>query len=96
MPASRSELLHSPVSSSTHSSVLAWRIPGTGEPGGLPSMGFMHVNNQFRVLQKGQDLYTLKSDRNSQFPKCLVSKTWNIPSAAGTGSTADLRWRCLP
>ena len=23
----------------THYSVLAWRIPGTGEPGGLPSMG---------------------------------------------------------
>ena len=23
----------------SHSSVLAWRIPGTGEPGGLPSMG---------------------------------------------------------
>ena len=23
----------------THSSVLVWRIPGTGEPGGLPSMG---------------------------------------------------------
>ena len=23
----------------THSCVLAWRIPGTGEPGGLPSMG---------------------------------------------------------
>ena len=23
----------------THSSVLAWRIPGTGESGGLPSMG---------------------------------------------------------
>ena len=22
----------------THSSILAWRIPGTGEPGGLPSM----------------------------------------------------------
>ena len=22
----------------THSSVLAWRVPGTGEPGGLPSM----------------------------------------------------------
>ena len=26
----------------THSSVLAWRIPGTGEPGGLPSMG-LHI-----------------------------------------------------
>ena len=23
----------------THSSVLAWRIPGTGDPGGLPSLG---------------------------------------------------------
>ena len=22
-----------------HSSVLAWRVPGTGEPGGLPSLG---------------------------------------------------------
>ena len=26
-----------------HSSVLAWRIPGTGEPGGLPSMGSHRV-----------------------------------------------------
>ena len=25
----------------THSSILAWRIPGTGEPGELPSMGSM-------------------------------------------------------
>ena len=27
----------------THSSVLAWRIPGMGEPGGLPSMGSNRV-----------------------------------------------------
>ena len=27
-----------------HSSVLAWRIPGTGEPGGLPSMGSHRVD----------------------------------------------------
>ena len=27
----------------THSSVLAWRIPGTGEPAGLPSMGLHRV-----------------------------------------------------
>ena len=27
----------------THSSVLAWRIPGTGEAGGLPSMGSHRV-----------------------------------------------------
>ena len=29
----------------THSSVLAWRIPGTEEPGGLPSMGSHRVRH---------------------------------------------------
>ena len=29
----------------THSSVLAWRIPGTGEPGGLSSMGSSRVGH---------------------------------------------------
>ena len=29
----------------TQSSVLAWRIPGTGEPGGLPSMGLHRVGH---------------------------------------------------
>ena len=29
----------------THSSVLAWRIPGTGEPGGLPSVGSPRVRH---------------------------------------------------
>ena len=29
----------------THSSVLAWRIPGTGEPVGLPSMGSHRVGH---------------------------------------------------
>ena len=30
----------------THSSVLAWRIPGMGEPGGLPSMGSHRVGHE--------------------------------------------------
>ena len=30
---------------STHSSVHAWRIPGTGEPDGLPSMGSHRVGH---------------------------------------------------
>ena len=34
----------------THSSVLAWRLPGTGDPGGLPSMG------SYRVRHDGSDL----------------------------------------
>ena len=29
----------------THSSVLAWRIPWTGEPGGLPSVGSHRVRH---------------------------------------------------
>ena len=29
----------------THSSVLAWRIPGMGEPGGLPSVGSHRVGH---------------------------------------------------
>ena len=29
----------------THSSILAWRIPGTGEPGGLPSLGSHRVGH---------------------------------------------------
>ena len=34
----------------THSSVLAWRIPGTGEPSGLPSMGSHRVGHNWSDL----------------------------------------------
>ena len=34
----------------THSSVLGWRIPGTGEPGGLPSMGSHRVRHDWSDL----------------------------------------------
>ena len=34
----------------THSSVLAWRIPGTGDPGGLPSMGSHRVGHDWSNL----------------------------------------------
>ena len=33
-----------------HSSVLAWRIPGTAEPGGLPSMGSHRVGHDWSEL----------------------------------------------
>ena len=36
----------------THSSVLAWRIPGTGEPGGLPSMGSHRVTMAWRGVAR--------------------------------------------
>ena len=34
----------------THSSVLAWRIPGMGAPGGLPSMGSHRVRHDLSDL----------------------------------------------
>ena len=34
----------------THSSVLAWRIPGTEDPGGLPSMGSHRVGHDWSIL----------------------------------------------
>ena len=34
----------------THSSVIAWRIPGTGQPGGLPSMGSHRVRHDWSDL----------------------------------------------
>ena len=34
----------------THSSVLAWRMPGMGEPGGLPSMGSHRVRHDWSDL----------------------------------------------
>ena len=34
----------------THSSVLAWRIPGMGKPGGLPSMGSHRVGHDWSDL----------------------------------------------
>ena len=38
--------LHAPEKEmATHSSVLAWRIPGTGEPGGLLSMGLHRIGH---------------------------------------------------
>ena len=41
----------------THSSVLAWRIPGTGEPGGLPSMGSHRVGHDGSHLAAAAAVY---------------------------------------
>ena len=46
----------------THSSVLAWRIPGTGEPGELPSMG------SHRVGHDGSDLAAAAAAEMIRYP----------------------------
>ena len=41
----------------THSSVLAWRIPGMGDPGGLPSMGSHRVGHDWSDLAADMGLF---------------------------------------
>ena len=43
----------------THSSVLAWRIPGMGEPGGRPSMGSRRVGHDWRELAAAATVKTM-------------------------------------
>ena len=63
----------------THSSVLAWRIPRTAEPGGLPSMG------SHRVGHDRSDLAAAAANNHRDFPGGPVVKT--LPSnAEGTVS----------
>ena len=45
----------------THSSVLAWRIPGTGEPGGLPSVGSHRVGHDWSDLAAAAAAYICQS-----------------------------------
>ena len=52
----------------SHSSVLAWRIPGTGEPGGLPSMG------SHRVGHDRSDLATAAAHASKAILKILQAR----------------------
>ena len=45
----------------THSSVLAWRIPGTGKPGGLSSMGLHRVGHDWSDLAAAASTYCILS-----------------------------------
>ena len=58
----------------THSSVLAWRIPGTGEPGGLPSIGSHRVGHDWSDLAVAAGMLW-------GFPGSSVVK--NPPASAG-------------
>ena len=65
----------------THSSVLAWRILGTGEPGGLPSMGSHRVRHDWVTLLS---LFTFMHWRKWQpAPVLLPGEYWGWGSLAG-------------
>ena len=58
----------------THSSVLAWRIPGIGEPGGLPSMGVRQIWTRLKRLSSfrcwGPDLILDQGTKIPQAAQC--------------------------
>ena len=60
-----------------HSSVLAWRIPGTEEPGGLPSVGSHRVGHDWRNLAAAE-LYTQQNylSKMSWNKKFQPNKNW--------------------
>ena len=47
----------------THSSVLAWRVPWTEEPGGLPSIGLQRVEHKLATKQKQQQADPMKKTK---------------------------------
>ena len=59
----------------THSSILAWRIPGTGEPGGLPSLGSHRVGHDWSdlaaaaVVRKGRSGQNILGNWQTVVPK---------------------------
>ena len=64
----------------THSSVLAWRIPGTGEPGGLPSMGSQRVGHNWSDLAAAAEVYSIVIHNSKGYtPFILILKCWYIP-----------------
>ena len=56
----------------THSSILAWRIPGTGKPGGLPSMGSHRVGHDWSDLAAAADSILKRRDITLPTKVCLV------------------------
>ena len=59
-----------------HSSVLAWRIPGTGEPGGLPSMRLHRVRHDWSDLAAAAAVPGTSSGGSNCFPSERFSKLW--------------------
>ena len=55
----------------THSSVLAWRIPGTGEPGGLLSLGLHRVGHDWSDLAAAATFELADRAEQTALPVCV-------------------------
>ena len=70
-------------SMATHSSVLAWRIPGTGEPGGLPSPGRTEsdttgVTQQSKAKSKGVENVCLIENLYRDIYRSIIHNYQNL------------------
>ena len=57
----------------THSRVLAWGIPGTGEPGGLPSMGSHRVGHDSTEVTWQQQQTRISTTACVSFCSCIIN-----------------------
>ena len=87
----------------THSSILAWRIPGTGKPGGLPSMGSHRVGHDWSDLEKKmissvEHLFTyLLAISMSSLEKCLFGDSVHfLIFSYWAAWTVCKFWRLIP
>ena len=67
----------------THSSVLAWRIPGMVEPGGLPSMGPHRVEHDWSDAEAAADFPGGSDGKES------VYNAWDPGSSPGLGRSLE-------
>ena len=58
----------------THPTVLAWRIPGMAEPGGLPVYGVTESDTTEAMQQQQQQLYCLMVSIKSSLPLLIFRK----------------------
>ena len=70
----------------THSSVLAWRIPGTGKPGGLPSTGSHRVRHDWIDLAAAAPEHPIYQVWGGT-EVCISNKFPGDADAAGLGTT---------
>ena len=85
----------------THSSILAWRIPGMGEPGGLPSMGLHRVGHDWSDLAAAAAAISVSGFPVGSVGKESACKAVNlglIPESersSGGGDGNSLQYSCL-
>ena len=76
----------------THSSVLAWRIPGKGEPGGLPSMGSHRVRHDWSDLAVAVAVFHFSGSRiksEQYFPGVPIRDSLSKKSQEAVSGTED-------